>query len=234
MSATTSISVPEHARPEVLRHRRLAWQVPLGLLVCAVLSLAIDARVAAFFAAGGLPNFWQKILSISEAFSHGVGATVIVLVAWLLDPRRRTDVLRIGIATLLGGTLANVTKLLVARTRARHFDLSEPILDSFVDFLPMGLLESRYEGFPSAHTATAFALAVALSWRYPAARLVFFTVALLAGGQRMMAGAHFASDVFAGAALGAMAGYLCLPGGLLGRHLDRWARRLSPKLDRRP
>jgi len=226
----TELAADPGTMADASRNRRRAWQVPLVLLTLAVLALPLDLDVARWFLAGSLPNLFQKVLSVSEAFAHGFSVAMIIWIAWILDRAHRPEVLRIGVGTLLGGVSANLVKLLVARWRPRHFDLSRPVLESFHDWLPLGMYRGELEGFPSAHTATAFALAVMLSWRYPAARGVFFLLATFAGLQRPMAGAHFLSDVLAGAALGCGVAFACLPGGVLSPLLDRWLARLAARL----
>jgi membrane-associated phospholipid phosphatase len=58
------------------------------------------------------------------------------------------------------------------------------------------------ESFPSSHSACAVALSGVLSGFYPAASLVFWTLALLCAGLRYVLDAHFPSDVLGGIALG--------------------------------
>jgi len=64
------------------------------------------------------------------------------------------------------------------------------------------LLPPDQFSFPSGHTITAFAVAVALSLFYPslAAGLLFCAVSVAAS--RILLGMHFLSDVLAGAAIG--------------------------------
>jgi membrane-associated phospholipid phosphatase len=70
---------------------------------------------------------------------------------------------------------------------------SESLHDAFVQ---------ANQSFPSAHTATAFGLALCLASLYPQGKGWFFTLASLVAMQRMVAGAHYLSDVLAGAAIG--------------------------------
>jgi undecaprenyl-diphosphatase len=64
------------------------------------------------------------------------------------------------------------------------------------------LLPPDQFSFPSGHTITAFAVAVALSLYYPglAAGLLFCAISVAAS--RILLGMHFLSDVLAGAAIG--------------------------------
>jgi membrane-associated phospholipid phosphatase len=68
--------------------------------------------------------------------------------------------------------------------------------------------------FPSGHAATAAALAVALGLRVPALRLPAAAGVIVVMVSRVYLGAHFPSDVLAGATLGAVAAVLAAaPGG---------------------
>jgi membrane-associated phospholipid phosphatase len=58
--------------------------------------------------------------------------------------------------------------------------------------------EEAVRSFPSGHSATAVALAIALSWIYPRGRWVFAVLAFMACLQRLVSGAHFLSDIMAG------------------------------------
>lgn len=62
--------------------------------------------------------------------------------------------------------------------------------------------------FPSGHTASAFASATLLGARYPRLRIPLYIGAGLVGVTRIYLGRHYASDVFAGAALGTVMGVL--------------------------
>ena len=63
-------------------------------------------------------------------------------------------------------------------------------------------ISARFASFPSGHTVTAFATALALGWFAPRLRWPLFALAVLIGLSRVGVGAHYPSDVLAGAALG--------------------------------
>jgi undecaprenyl-diphosphatase len=69
------------------------------------------------------------------------------------------------------------------------------------------LLPPDQFSFPSGHTITAFAVAVAISMFYPSLAVGVFFCAVSIGVSRVILGMHFLSDVLAGAALGALLGY---------------------------
>ena len=61
---------------------------------------------------------------------------------------------------------------------------------------------SGIDSFPSGHTTTVFAAAVVFSLFKPSWKAGFFAVAVAIGLARILAGAHYPSDVLAGAVLG--------------------------------
>jgi membrane-associated phospholipid phosphatase len=64
------------------------------------------------------------------------------------------------------------------------------------------------QAFPSGHTALAFASAAALSMCLARWRVIFFVVATMVGIERILEGAHYVSDVVAGAGIGIFAALL--------------------------
>ena len=59
--------------------------------------------------------------------------------------------------------------------------------------------------FPSGHTTTSFALAIALTFRWPKLGPFVLPLAALIGLSRIVVGAHYPTDVAAGALLGSAA-----------------------------
>jgi len=64
------------------------------------------------------------------------------------------------------------------------------------------LLPPDQFSFPSGHTITAFAFAVAAATFYPTLLPVLMFCAISVGISRILLGMHFLSDVLAGAAIG--------------------------------
>jgi len=71
------------------------------------------------------------------------------------------------------------------------------------------LLPPDQFSFPSGHTITAFAVALALGSYYPAMLPGLLFCAASVALSRILLGMHFLTDVLAGAALGAALGELC-------------------------
>ena len=178
------------------------------LAVAAAFSLFIDLPVAQFIKTQALPRDLRTFVKLSEVFGWGGTVAMIILTATVLDARGWRVIPGLAFCTFASGALANFVKQLVARDRPSVADLSGPVSQTFVAWLPL-LQEPmpadrngfQVQSFPSAHTATATGLAIGLSILYPRGRWLFAAFAVLAALQRMETQAHFASDVFAGAAL---------------------------------
>jgi len=116
--------------------------------------------------------------------------------ARLAKSRRWT---RLLVAAMLASTLAgitvNVSRLTTGRTRPRA---SPEIAQGFYGPWHDGKLlvgNSKYNAFPSGHTATAFGFAWPLLYGCPPAGVAAMGVAALIGWSSIMLGAHHLSDV---------------------------------------
>ena len=107
-------------------------------------------------------------------------------------------------AVALSGLITDLIKPLAGRLRPKL--LLEAGLFGF-DPLRIGY---EYNSLPSGHATTVFALAAALSLFFPRWRLPFFSFAIVVGLSRIIVGAHYPSDVLAGAYVGAMIVFLLL------------------------
>jgi len=193
-----------------------------ALAAAAVAVLPLDVAAARWWSQSHLPGELRRLINYSEAFGHGLGVLIILLLVWQLASTRRRCMLRLASISLGAGLAADLVKLLVGRTRPRHFDLaSGSVWNTFTGWLPGTAAGAAGQSFPSAHTATAVGLALALAALFPKARWTFVLLALLVACQRMQAGAHFPSDVLAGAALGCWTAAFCLTGQGLGLWFER-------------
>lgn len=102
----------------------------------------------------------------------------------------------------VSGALAQIVKHLVGRTRP----LDSVLTTGPFTFHPFSAV-NRLASFPSGHTTSAFAAAVALGLMMPRLRPVLFLLAAAIGVSRVLVGQHYPSDVVAGAALGALVSF---------------------------
>ena len=178
------------------------------LAVIGLLCLPFDVAIADFFLHDNLPGDIRALLHRAEVFGHAYGVIAILVTIWIIDIKNRRKLPRLLICCFGGGLLADLVKLMVWRTRPRSFDMNQTVWDSFdgslliSEFQSNQLFDSAQHSFPSAHTAVAVGLAIALGRLYPSARGWFLFLSALCGLNRTDGGAHFASDVFWGACLG--------------------------------
>lgn len=129
---------------------------------------------------------------------------------------------------LLSGILAGIAAGIIARPIKEILEMPRPpsVFDNSTFFIlgkPLTTLS-----MPSGHTVTAFAIATAYFFSIQRDRqkmfLWLFVLACFTGMTRIVVGAHFPSDVFAGAAIGIFS-------GVLGSHLAAYIpiNLLSPK-----
>jgi membrane-associated phospholipid phosphatase len=131
----------------------------------------------------------------------GVILVIALLASPALDHMTRGAlamvVVRIGfvfVAVGLPGLVAAIVKRWIGRVRPSSLG---PFAYEPFSWRP------QYASLPSGHTLTAFAALVAIGALFPRARPFLWAFALLIAVSRVVVTAHYASDVVAGAAIGA-------------------------------
>ncbi len=184
-----------------------------------VRGLVAFAATAAVFGVGVLldrplydrfndPRIYERDWSMLLRVQGFLGTWVAVALAtWLQErPRDPARAARLGQlvlgAPVLGGALAELLKIVIRRARPMLGD-GEYVFRPWDDrpFSSAGL------ALPSSHTMVAFAGATMLARLFPRARWVFYALAWGCGLTRVVARAHFASDVALGAVLGWAVGW---------------------------
>jgi len=151
---------------------------------------ALDLRILRTLRTHGHgPSAERAVLTFTRTGEHGLLWIALCAAGALLDSSRRTAYLRAMRAVVLA-YLANIALKYVVR-RPRPAIEGLPALSSTVTSL----------SFPSAHSATSFAAAQALSSGGVPGRPVYALAAAMAVS-RVYAGVHYPSDVVAGVALG--------------------------------
>lgn len=135
---------------------------------------------------------WGRLLRIMGSL---VLWAPLGLAIWLQTRNRTSGLLLLGPA--LAGGLAELLKLLIRRERPGLHDGSY-VYRSFAD----RPFDTHDIGFPSSHAMVAFAGAAVLARFYPRAAAVGYVLAAGCALTRVLAQAHFASDVVAGGIAG--------------------------------
>ncbi len=139
----------------------------------AIIAFNVDCSVAQWFKLGQGPRYLHDLAAISELFGRSECVLLVAILIWRLDRGRLWAIPGLAATALLSGLAADGVKMVIARARPHHFDFLGSVWSSFGPWLPLGSLGSPNQSFPSAHTATAMGLAIALMVLYPAARGLF-------------------------------------------------------------
>ncbi len=213
------------------------------LLLLTGVAMYFDITIAAAHQTNVLPGDFRRIIRLSEMFAHGFGLTVIVLSIWLLAPDLRRRLPRLILCGVLASASAQVMKSAFVRLRPIAYqidpyqiELPETVtmtwtrIDEQLNSADIGV-SYFVQAFPSAHAALAVGVTVALCWLLPRGRWLFFLMACLACYQRVQSHAHWASDVFAGAAVGMIVAGLLLQDWGLGWALSRYENGVDSALE---
>jgi undecaprenyl-diphosphatase len=110
-----------------------------------------------------------------------------------------------GPSALIAAAVAVTVGILLFRWIKRMVRRPRPI-----DLMPhcwAELLPPDQFSFPSGHSITAFAVAISLGSSYPAFSPLLLFFAINIAVSRVLLGMHYASDVIAGSAIGAILGF---------------------------
>jgi hypothetical protein len=128
------------------------------------------------------------------------------------DKKAQETSILLAEAIITSGVWSRVGKLLCGRERpSAAYTYSHERGGHWYGPLPQfqkGGSVTQYDGFPSGHMATAFAIATVFAEQYSDHKIVpviAYSAALIIGLTRMIEHTHWASDVFAGSVLG----YVC-------------------------
>lgn len=212
-------------RQPISRYQSVLLAVATLLIGIGGLALLIDLPVAAWCKTHRLPGELGRLIHLLEISGHSLGAAIALIAVVTLDPTLRFPrpgrfgpaeqaFTRMIAATYLGGLLVDAIKISVARVRPRAADLTS-LASSFGTFGDASLAVDNPRladlmSFPSGHSAVAAGLAAALAWRYPHGWPLFAFLAAATAVQRVVASAHYPSDVACGAAVGLIAAACCL------------------------
>lgn len=191
------------------RARRVALGVALLALVFVAISALDRALILRLGDPAGRDAPWRWALKQVGDLRFWVVVGIICF-AWKRDWRWPAGLL--GAAALAGG-LAELAKLVIGRERPiRDFVLQNDghyvWKDGPLGPLFAGFWDPSNLGLPSSHAAVAFGGAALLGVLDPRLRPAALILATACGLTRVLAGAHFPSDVVLGAALGVLSAAL--------------------------
>mgnify|MGYP001355675681 CR=1 FL=1 len=152
--------------------------------------------------------FWEMATDVGRStwilVPSGVGLLVILAVA--PPVRSFADRVMLALAARLAfvfiavggsGLIVTTVKRVIARGRPRYFEEFGSLHFQFPSW------QSSYASFPSGHSQTAFAIALALAALFPHWRRPLIAAAVVVALSRVVVDAHYFTDIVAGSLWGA-------------------------------
>ena len=189
--------------------------IVLAAVVAAALVLPWDGVISHWAVAVHLGGDVRRTFETLQQYGD-LGTLVLTgLIIWLLDPTRRRRLWDLALASGLTGLACLVLKILVGRPRpalAEPWGFLGPIErfpmpdgqggQNWLHTWNLGVRGvSDLWSMPSSHTAAAMALSLFLVSIYPRLRPLAVAMVVIVGLGRLLTGAHYPSDLLAGAAV---------------------------------
>jgi membrane-associated phospholipid phosphatase len=190
---------------EVVNQNKIYFTCLLALLASGVLFLVLNGKEAVFLSLNSYHPFFLNVFFINYTFmGDGIFAFFLIGLMFFYFKRKQCA-FALLYSFLISGLIAQVIKNLVNAPRPKLYFEAGTYLN-FID----GVTLTGNSGFPSGHTATAFAIAtvLALMMKNKKWHLLILPAATLVGYSRIYLAQHFLLDVIAGALLGSIAGVL--------------------------
>lgn len=225
LQLTRSPAAPHRA--EAIRRLRVQalWLFAIGAVLIPVLMFGFDATEISLMPPRGAPGAWpaRAITDFGkDSYVLMTLAAALILMALafpLLQGAARNRLLRFAahveylfFAVALPVAFSEVIKYVVGRGRPFVGGKANPF-----NFAPFTGTEA-YFSFPSAHSVTAFALALGVASIWPRWRIPMLIYAVAIAGSRLVMLAHHPSDVVGGALLGLL-GALAMRAWFAGREI---------------
>ena len=177
--ATLACALARFVRDGIHHPARRHWAWPLTLALAAVLVWPFDDALSKAARSLNLSGDLRREFEAIQQFGQGASTILLALTIVLLDRKRARFLLDWAAAALLTALTTNLLKAFAGRPR--------PNLDDPFHFVgPAGL-------YP-----------VYLSFHYPKVRPLVVALATAVCTARVVFGAHYPADVFAGAAVGGL------------------------------
>lgn len=152
----------------------------------------LDKRTRTLFA----NDFWIFFEQLGLVWWGIMGCIFL----WSYDPARRKYIIVFALASIASGLLVDAIKNTVGKIRPDPFYDGE-YAARFMGFLS-GWRQKMPVAFPSGHATQAFVTGTFFALLYPRARVMLYTAVTFTALSRVVTGAHWLSDIYAGALLG--------------------------------
>ncbi|HLA88809.1 MAG TPA: phosphatase PAP2 family protein [Gemmatimonadaceae bacterium] len=185
---------------------RTAWLLAFVIVVAGLPMLADKSVYDHVWRDRLYDQDWARLLRVMGFVPTWLVAAIAL---WLHErdadrPRATRRAWFLAIAPAAAGLIGELLKLLLRRERP-------DVLNGLYSFRPWSDQPFSTVGlaWPSSHTMVAFGAATALTLLLPRAKWVWFLLAAGCGATRVLARAHFLSDVTLGALMGWSVGWGC-------------------------
>jgi len=215
MSQVNLLADMEQHRSPWTSLKRAVWLTVILWLMATGGACWLDEPVASRVYSSGLYLIatHSAFLRIVKAPGSFYFTVLIALLLWLFHPASSRPALLLCGSGVMAGGVYTLGKWMIDRGRPIQNGAfaNHPFELHFFRDGVLGLIASHpNRSFPSGHTCLAFAMATALAVYIPQWRLVFFLIATGVGVDRLLEGAHYMSDVVAGAGFGVLATVLTM------------------------
>ena len=188
------------------KNNRLFFLIFLVFFLVSVYLLLFLSKANGFYLLNAYhSNFLTIIFTWFTYLGDGIFcvATGLLLFAF----KRRFLSLMVLSSYTISGIIAQVLKYFIIEARPAVF-LKDSTYKYFIDAVTL----HNFHGFPSGHTASAFALATVLAVALDNRPLsiLFLLSAILVGYSRIYLGQHFLIDVLCGSLIGVVSAIACL------------------------
>jgi len=181
----------------------------IGFMLSIISIFTLDYQLASPALSLGLGNkaFWNLVTDLGDSKYMGMLLVATWTSAFIYQkitpenpfwPDLRKKSLLVLAAVAGTGIFVIIVKTIVGRARPYMGDIG---------FSPF-TFGSEFASWPSGHTTSAFAFAVAASMAFPILRWPLLALATLTGFSRMALGVHYLGDVIMGATVGTVGAVL--------------------------
>lgn len=152
--------------------------------------------------------FWEMVTDVGRSGWVLIPSGVMILVILAVAPPVRSFADRLMLALVArlafvfiavggSGLIVTTVKRIIARGRPRYFEEFGSLHFQFPSW------QASYASFPSGHSQTAFAIALAFAALFPRWRKPLIAAALVVATSRVAVDAHYFTDIVAGSLWGA-------------------------------